>query len=78
MRLLLALLILVLLTGCAGDMIRGTAIQPAVTLVTQEYEAYVRDDSALSAVDRDAKLQTARMLRELVQRAVKGGDDGRN
>lgn len=78
MRFVLALLLLALLTGCAGDWLHATAIQPAVTLVTQEYEAYVRDDATLSGVDRDARLQTAQMLRQLVQRAVRGGDDGRN
>jgi len=78
MRLSLALLILVLRTGCVGDWIHATAIEPAVVLVTQDYEVYVRDDATMSAVDRDAKLQTGRMLRELVPRAVKGGDDGRN
>jgi hypothetical protein len=78
MRLFLALLILAALTGCSGDWIRASAIEPAVVLVSREYETDVRDDSTLSGSHRDAKLQTARMLRDLVQRAAKGGNDAWN
>ena len=75
MRGLWLLLLVALVGGCGGDWIRARAIEPAVTLVTEDYETYVARDPGLSDLDRAAKLQTARMLRDVVERAATGGGD---
>jgi hypothetical protein len=77
MRVLCAFLLIGLIGGCGGDWIHARAIQPAVTLVTDDYENYVDRDPGLSDLDRAAKLQTARMLRDVVERAMEGEDAGR-
>jgi len=58
--------------GCSSDWIRASSIRPAVALVTRDYDRYVAADEELSDVDRDARRQTARMLRHLVDRAASG------
>jgi hypothetical protein len=72
MRWLLILFLALGLPSCSSDWIRASSIRPAGELGTPDYDRYGAADQQLSEVDRDAKRQTARMLRDLVKRAAEG------
>lgn len=62
---------LLLLAGCASNMISVDAIKGSVEAVSARHDAYVEADDSLSADERSIFLRTTELLRRILEEASK-------
>ena len=62
---LVAILLALACAGCGAPRISAEATAPAMRLVLERHDAYVKDDAALSEVERDVALNTTAALAEV-------------
>lgn len=74
----IAVLSLVLLAGCGKGYIKAENTAPAIEIILDRHDAYVKADPALDAAHRASELRTSEMVRQVYREALKETqpDDG--
>jgi hypothetical protein len=62
---------MLMLAGCASNMIRVEAIDPLIQIVADRHDDYVENDSSLELGKKEAYLRSTELLRRLMEEAKK-------